>query len=124
MNIEKSCYNFELCKATLETIKKILACLKSSRASGLDGIFSKFLKDGAKILASSLCSLANFSIKQSLFLDQRKVAKLKPPFKKGFKSDPKNYRPILLLPVASTIIKNTIHIQTQEYLDKNGLLYK
>ena len=124
MNIEKSCYNFELCKATLETIKKILACLKASRASGLDGIFSKFLKDGAKILASPLCTLVNFSIKQSLFLDQCKVAKLKPPFKKGFKSDPKNYRPILLLPVVSTIIKNTIHIQTQEYLDKNGLLYK
>ena len=45
-------------------------------------------------------------------------------FEKGFKSDPKNYRLISLLPVVSKIIEKTIHIQTQEYLDKNCLLYK
>ena len=39
-------------------------------------------------------------------------------------SDQKNYRPILLLPVASKIIQETIHIETQNYLDKNGLLYR
>ena len=38
MNIEKSCHNFELCNVTLETIKKILACLDSSKAPVLDGI--------------------------------------------------------------------------------------
>ena len=38
MNIEKSCHNFELCKATLETIKKILACLDGSKVRSLDGI--------------------------------------------------------------------------------------
>ena len=27
MNIEKNCHNFELCNATLQTIKKILACV-------------------------------------------------------------------------------------------------
>ena len=47
MNIDKSCHNFELCNATLETIKKILACLESSKAPGLDEISSKFFKDGA-----------------------------------------------------------------------------
>ena len=31
LNIEKNCHNFELCYATLETIKKILACLGSSK---------------------------------------------------------------------------------------------
>ena len=124
MNIEKSCHNFELCNATLETIKKILACLDSSKAPGLDEISSKFLKDGAEVLALPLCNLVNLSIKQSLFPDQCKIAKLKPLFKKGSKSDPKNYRPISLLPVVSKIIEKTIQIQTQEHLDKNGLLYK
>ena len=47
MNIEKSFHNFELCNATLKTVKKILACLDSSKASGLDEIFPKCLKDGA-----------------------------------------------------------------------------
>ena len=38
MNIAKSCHNFELCNATLETIRKILACLDSSKDPGLEEI--------------------------------------------------------------------------------------
>ena len=49
MDIEKSCHNFKLCNATLETIKMILACLDSTKAPCLDGIFSKFLKDEAEV---------------------------------------------------------------------------
>ena len=47
-----------------------------------------------------------------------------PLFKKGSKTDSKNYRPISLLPLISKLIEKAIHIQTQEYLDKNGLIYK
>ena len=101
MNIEKSCHNFELCNATLETIKKILVCLDSSKAPGLDRISSKFLKDGAEVLALPLCNLVNLSIKHSLFPDQCKIAKLKPLFKKGSKRDLKNHRSVSLLPVVS-----------------------
>ena len=36
----------------------------------------------------------------------------------------KNYRLISLLPLVSKIIGKTIHVQTQEYLNKNGLLCK
>ena len=45
MNVEKNYHNFELCNATLETIKKILACLDTSKGLVLDRIFSNFLKD-------------------------------------------------------------------------------
>ena len=82
LNIEENCHNFELCYATLETIKKILACLDSSKVSGLDGISSKFFKDGAKVLALPLCNLVDLSTKQSLFPDKCNIAKLKPLFKK------------------------------------------
>ena len=77
----------------LETITKILACLDTSKDSGLDRIFLKFLKDGAEVLVLLLYNPVNLSIKQSLFPDQYKVVKLKPLFKKGSKSDPKNYSP-------------------------------
>ena len=115
---------FELCNATLENIKKILACLDTSKAPGRDGISSKFLKDGAEVLALPLCNLVNLSIKQFLFSYKCKIAKLKPLFKKDSKSHPKDYRSILLLPFVSKIIEKPFHIQMQEYLDKNGLLYK
>ena len=83
-----------------------------TKAPGLAKISSKFLKDGAEVLALPLCNLVNLSTKQSLFLDQCKIAKLKPLFKEGSKSDPKNYRPISLLPVVFKIIEKTIQIQT------------
>ena len=77
------CKNFDLCNAILETIKKILTCQDASRAPSLDGISSKFLKDGAEVLALPLCNLVNLSRKQSLLPDQGKIAKLKPLFKKN-----------------------------------------
>ena len=77
MNIDKSCHNFELCNATLETIQKILACLYSSKAAGLEGISSKYLKDSAEVIALPLNNLVDMSIKESLFPDQCKIAKLK-----------------------------------------------
>ena len=76
------CKNFDLCNATLETIKKILTCQDASKAPSLDGISSNFLKDGAEVLAFPLCNLVNLSGKQSLLPDQGKIAKLKPLFKK------------------------------------------
>ena len=101
MNIEKSCHNFELCNATLETIKKILACLDASKVPGLAGMSSNILENGAEVLALPLCNSVNLSIKQFLFLDQGKIAKLRPLFKKGSKSDPKIYRTISFLPVGN-----------------------
>ena len=113
INIEKSCHNFKLWNATLETNKKILTCLDLFKVPIWDEISSKFLKDGAEVLALPLYNLVNLSIKQSLFPDQCKTAKLKPLFKEGSKSDPKKYRPISLLPVVSKITEKTIQIRTQ-----------
>ena len=72
------------------------------------GISSTFWKNAAEVLALALCNHVNLSIRQSLFPDQCKIAKLKPLFKKDSKSDPKNYRPISLLPVVFKIMEENI----------------
>ena len=46
-----------------------------------------------------------------------------PVFKKGSKTETKNYRPISLLPLISKIIEKVIQDQTKSYLDKNKILY-
>ena len=43
----------------MEIIKKTLACLDTSKTLGLDGIFSKSLKDSPKVIALPLCNLLN-----------------------------------------------------------------
>ena len=43
---------------------------------------------------------------------------------RGLKTDPKNYRPISLLPLISKIIEKIIHDPTQIFLDKNNVIYR
>ncbi|MEO1917133.1 MAG: reverse transcriptase family protein, partial [Candidatus Thioglobus sp.] len=68
--------------------------------------------------------ICNLSIRLSTFPDKCKIAKLKPLFKKGSKTEAKNYRPISLLPLISKIVEKVIYDQTQNFLDKNEILYK
>ena len=64
------------------------ACLDVSKAPGIDEIPSRFLKDGAEILAKPISDIINLSIKLSTFPDKCKIAKLIPLFKKESKTDP------------------------------------
>ena len=49
------------------------------------------------------------------------LAKLKPLYKRGTKTDSKSFRPILLLPIASGKV---IQDQTMEFRTDNNILYK
>ena len=78
-------------------------------------------KDGTEsYFISTLC---NLSISQRVFQNTCKVAKLKPVFKKGKKTDPSNYRPISLLPSISKIIKRVIHDKANAFLSDGDILY-
>ena len=106
-NLEK----FELACITQETIKKLLCCLDVSKPPEMKEIPPRFLKYGAEVLAKPICDIITLSIKLSTFPDKCKFAKLAPIFKKGFKTDPNNYRPISLLPLISKLIEKAIHIK-------------
>ena len=82
------------------------------------------MKDDAQVLVKTICDITNLSIKLSTLPDKFKIAKLAPLFKKGSKTDPKNYRPISLLSHISKFIEEAIHTQTQVYLYQNSLIYK
>ena len=57
------------------------------------------------------------------FPDACKIAKVKPLFKKGSKTDPSNYRPISLLPLLSKVFERVFLDQTEEFLSPNQILY-
>ena len=116
--------NFQLLETSPEKVSSILKGLKPSKAAGIDDLSSKFLKDGAHVLARPISQLCNISIKLNSFPRSCKIAKVKPLFKKGSKTDPQNYRPISLLPLLSKITERIVHDQTKEFLSKNKLLYR
>ena len=70
----------ELPNISEEVIKKILLGLDTSKAAGMDEIPAKFLKDGTEVLALIL--------RNTIRGVECKIAKLKPIFKEGERTDP------------------------------------
>ena len=62
-----------------------------SKVAGTDNLSGKFLKDGAHVLIRSISQLCNLSIELNSFPRSCKIAKVKPLFKKGCKTDLQNY---------------------------------
>ena len=120
LNIETE---FDLHTVEEQTVFNILSKLKP-KAPGIDNISGKFLKDGANVLSLPIAQLCNLSIASSSFPKSCKVAKVKPLYKKGSKTNPQNYRPISLLPIISKIIERVVHDQTNSFLADNKLIYK
>ena len=89
--------NFQHSEMCPEKILSILEGLNPSKAAGIDNLSGKFLKDGAHVLARPISQLCNLSIKLNSFPRSCKIAKVKPLFKKGSKTNPQNYCPISLL---------------------------
>ena len=121
LNLEGKDFSFS--NVTEDTVSKLLNNINPSKASGLDNLAGKFLKEGASVLKCPITQICNLSISHSVFPDKCKHAKLKPLFKKGITTDPKNYRPISLLPLISKIIEKIIHDKTLCYLDENKIIY-
>ena len=122
INAENKIFSFN--KIEKEQVLKILSNTKIDKAAGIDCLTGRFLKDGATVLSDPITQICNLSIKTSVVPDKFKIAKLKPLFKKGSSTDPKNYRPISLLPIISKVLEKIIHDQTQSFLRENELLYK
>ena len=96
---------FSLQGTTTSAVQKLLEDINTSKSAGLDNLTGKFLRDGASVLAAPISDLCNLSISLSVFPDDCKIAKLKPIYKKKSKTEPKNYRPISLLPLISKIME-------------------
>lgn len=63
------------------------------------------------------------SIKEGVFPDLLKIAKVTPIFKSDDTSSLGNYRPISVLPVFSKILERIMYNRTYNYLRKNDLLF-
>ena len=103
------------------SVLKLLKKVKVNKAAGIENISGRFLKDGVDILATPVTQIRNLSIKLSHSPHDCKLANLKPLFKKGSKTDFKNYQPISFFPIVSKIIEKIIHDQTAEYLTDNKI---
>ena len=114
---------FGIKSTSQEKVFKIMENIGISKASGIDKLPGRFLKDGAKILSKPIRETCDLSISDRIFPNACKVAKLKPIFKKVKKVDPSNYRSISLLSLIPKIIEKVVHDQTNKLPSANKILY-
>ena len=115
--------NFVFEKTTPTHVFALLSKLCKSKATGLDNISAKLLRECPDVLAESLTHLFNQSIMTGIFPDEWKSARVTPLYKNsGKRSDPTNYRPISIIPVVAKVFERIIYDQLYHYLTKNNFL--
>ena len=95
---------------------------KSKLSAGHDNIPTTILKASIVNIAYPLACIINNSIREGIFPDSQKIAKICPIYKSGDKTDTNNYRPISLLPVFSKIFETLISTRLTQYLHQNLIL--
>ena len=117
-------HSFTLTPVSRGFILKQLRSLNPNKAIGLDGVSSRFLRDGADVIAEPVCHLVNMSILTETVPSGFKSAKVVPLFKKGSKLEPGNYRPVSILNVLSKVLERAVHCQLVDHLKAKNVLYK
>ena len=74
---------FELKTIGVSKVYALLCKLCKSKATGLDKISARFLRESADLIAEHLCSIFNKSIVTGIFPDEWKLSKVTPLFKQG-----------------------------------------
>ena len=94
---------FNLQHTSATEVLKLLGKLSPNKATGLDNISCRLLKEAGPIIATSLACIINKTIDTGLFPSQWKMAKVFLLYKKDDRTDAQNYRPISVLPAISKI---------------------
>ena len=90
----------------------------------MDQISPRFVKDGAKLIASPLTHILNLSLLSGELPDDLKTARVTPIHKKNSKLDAGNYRPVSILSTISKLFERIVYDQLDEYLRAHKLLYE
>ena len=102
---------------------RILQAFPPKCSSGWDNVPQKVIKSSPLNILKALSHIFNLSIKDGIFPQKMKIAKVIPIFKEGSRLNVENYRPISLLQVFSKILERIIHNRLTSFLNYNNILY-
>ncbi|KAI8482827.1 hypothetical protein Bbelb_394890 [Branchiostoma belcheri] len=96
--------------------------LKTKKATGLDKIPAKLLKDSSPVIAKPLTHIFNLSLASGEVPSEWKEAQISPVHKSGNCADVGNYRPVSVLSVTSKVMERLVCNQVTRYLTRCKLL--
>ena len=116
--------SFKLMEVSESIVLKILQNLNSTKATGLDQLSPRFVKDGAEVIMSPLTHILNLSLVTGIIPDDLKSARVTPIYKKNSKTEAGNYRPVSILSTISKLFERVVYNQLDQYLQDHKLLYE
>ena len=108
---------------TKEIVEAYLSKIASNKATGLDGISVRVLKEALPAISSSLELIYNASISSGRFPAAFNTAKVLPLHMKDSIQERGNYRPISVLPILSKPLERHIASAFLQYLTSNIIYY-
>lgn len=105
-----------------EEVVRCIKGLKNKKSVGEDRIPVSVLKETAEVIAQPLEHIVNLMFLNGVFPDDLKHAQVRALYKKGSRSDEKNYRPVSLLSNVSKIFEKIIYSRLMSFIENNGLL--
>ena len=100
---QRFCFTPENGSQVFSQLNKIK--LSKSKATGLDKISAKLIRECADLICISICKIFNCSLTTGIFPDNWKCVKVTSLFKQGSSSDMNNYRPISVISVVAKVFE-------------------
>jgi len=114
---------FSFSETNLSTVVKEIGNLKDSKASPIDSIPVRILKDHYDIFGPKIVNDFNICIKTGDFPLNMKLADVSPIFKKDDKLLKENYRPVSILSPLSKIFERLILYQINSFMREKLSIY-
>ena len=116
-------FKFSFQQRSPSLVSSHLRKLCMRKATGLDTVSARLLRECFDLISDSLALIFNQLIETSTFPVEWKSARITPLYKKcGNRSDPSNYRPISIIPVVAKVFQRIVYDQVYRYLTENKLL--
>ena len=119
---ERLNYSLFLEPVTYNEILQVVRQFKNKRSKGVDDINMVTVKKLIHSLLVPLCHVFNLSLKNGIFPDSMKMAKVIPFYKSGNVQEFSNYRPVSLLPQFSKILEKLFYKRLLSFIEKHSIL--
>ena len=113
---------FTLEHTTEDIVNKTMKRINPHKAQDIHKITPAIIRDLTAFLAPTLTSIFNHTISEGIYPDPLKVTKVIELYKNDDKTNPKNYRPISLLPIIAKLFDIIINTQLMEHLTKHNII--
>ena len=124
MNMERKEQDMSFTFVELLEVHQLVIAIDIHKASGIEGISTKILKDCLLICEFELSYLFNCSLHNTKFPSAWKNSIITPIYKSGDKLKIDNWRPINNLCVPGKLLEKCVYRRIEEYMEKNNFLCK